>query len=62
VPYPETVKLRDGHLNDNWLSITALQAGITLGDNSLQSEVFVNIGTSHLKPNFPTMLRPKKQF
>jgi len=43
----------------NWLSITALQAGLALADMLLQSEVFVNIlvGTSNLKPDLPTYIK-----
>ena len=33
----------DGHVNVSWLSITALQAGLTFADMMPQSEVFVNI-------------------
>jgi len=53
----------NGHLNVSWLSVTALQACLILADMSPQSEVFVNFtGTSCLKPDFPTILKSKKQF
>ena len=51
-------------MNVSWLSITALQAGLTLADALLQCEVFVNTtgGTSYPKADFPNTLKSKKQF
>jgi len=50
--------MQDGHVNINWLSITALKAGLTLADILQYSEVFVNIrlGLSYLKRQIPDCL------
>jgi len=49
-------------VNVSWLSVTGLQAGLTLADMLPQSEVYVNTSSSNLKPDLPTMLKAKEQF
>jgi len=55
-------------VNISWPSITALHAGLTflqvgrtIADMLPQSEVLLPLGASHLKPDFPAMLKSKKQ-
>ena len=43
-------------MNDSWLSIIGLHAGLTSADVLPQSEVFVNIKYNPSESDFPTML------